>query len=103
MLSAVDGVAPAAETTHNITAARVLAKPFIQVLLHKCVVLQMRIRLTDSINFFHLTGRQLLVRVKAPAPCEQSLSTKYFVNTRDAPMKAMRRIEDCGVGVGDLS
>src|SRR5262249_6412841 len=102
MLSIVETSAASVGTMLRSTAKAVLAKPVIQVLLYEYIVLEVRVCLRDAVDFFHLPGRQLFVRIEAPAAFQQSLPTKNFVNARDAAMKVVHGIEDGGVGVGHL-
>ena len=62
----------------------------------------MRIAGEHAIDLLRLSGAQLLVRIEAPASGEQPLAPQDFVNAGDAPGELVRRIEQRGVGVGQL-
>ena len=66
------------------------------------VVGQMRIAGEHAIDVVHLSGAQLLVRIQAPAPREQTLPAKDLVNSRDAAGELVGRVEQGGVDVGQL-
>src|SRR5579864_3854937 len=53
------GCSPNVQPQNASTTTARLRKPFIQVLLHKVVILQMRVDSTDSVNFGHLTRRKI--------------------------------------------
>src|SRR5690349_13507211 len=59
-------------------------EPLIAIRRHELVVIQMRVGLTDTIDFFALAGAQCLLRVKTPGPGEQSLASQHLVDTRNA-------------------
>src|SRR5215470_5428725 len=89
MLSIVETSAASVGTIPRSTAKAVLAKPVIQVLLYESIVLEVRVCPRDAVDFFHLSGRKLFVRIEAPAAFQQSLPTKNLVNARDAAMKVV--------------
>src|SRR5215813_9962026 len=62
----------------------------------------MRISIAYSIEFSTLSRRKFLLRIEAPASFEQPLSSQDLVNTRDAAVKSICRIENGGVCVGNL-
>ena len=55
--------------------------------------------LHHTVNICHLAGAQVFMRIEAPAPGEQALAAENFVNTRNAPGKLVRGIEQCGVDI----
>src|SRR5579864_5398042 len=63
--------------------ASALAKPVIQVLLYECVILQMRIRSANPVDFFDLAGRKVFVRIETPASFEQPLTPQDLMNSRN--------------------
>src|ERR1700719_539411 len=78
------------------------AKPFIKVLLYKCVILQMRVRLANTIDFRTLPRRKFFVGIKTPTPFEQALAPQNLMNTGNASSKIVNRIEDSCIRVCDL-
>src|SRR5579872_1218132 len=96
------GSEPPAITETNSISGTILAKPFIKVLLYECVILKMRIGTAYPIEFGALTGREFFMRIETPAPFEQPLTPQYLMNTRNASVKTVCRIEDCAIRVRDL-
>src|ERR1043166_1612067 len=101
MLSIV-GSAPEAILDNINPRTKNLSKPLIQVLLDKIVVLQMGIQLANSVNLFNLPGREIFSGIKTPSARQQSLATQSFIDASNAATKIMRRIKDCGIGIGQL-
>ena len=54
----------------NRISSTILSKPFIEVLLYECVILQMRVRLAHAIDFRALARRKFFLGIKTPAPFE---------------------------------
>jgi hypothetical protein len=69
----------------------------------KRIIVQMRISPTHPINFLHLSGGKLFVRIETPTSQQQSLPSQDLVNTREAPGKLMLRIEQGGVRIRNLN
>ena len=72
------------------------------MLLDKSVVLQMWVSFTDSIDFLTLPGREILVRIKAPAALKQALATEDFMNSGNTAAKIVGGIKKRCVGIGQL-
>src|SRR5207249_11378606 len=79
-----------------------LSQPLIQMLTNERIVRQMRIPGPHAIDVLHLSHAQILVRIEAPAAGEQPLTAQDLVNAGNAAGKLVLRIEQCGVGVGQL-
>src|SRR3984957_1516693 len=94
--------AASTETQPSSRTTRVLAKPFIQMLLYEGIILQMRIRLAHAVDFFYLSRREFLMRIKTPASFEQTLAPQNLVNAGNASVKLVYGIEDRRVRVGNL-
>src|SRR5260370_42642446 len=84
------------------TTATALAKPFIQVLLYERVILQVRIRFANPVDFFHLARGEILVQIKTPASFEQPLASQNLMNAGNTSTKLVDGIKDRSVRVGDL-
>ena len=66
------------------------------------VIVQMRIGVMDACDFLRLSRRQRLLWIQTPCSRQKSLPPKNFMQSRDAPCKAMLRIENRRVAVRDL-
>src|SRR6266436_2305930 len=63
----------------------------------------MGISSANAADLFGLAGTQDFRRVQTPGAREQALAAQYFVDAGYAASKAMRRIENRGVGVGQFN
>ena len=72
------------------------------MLADKVIVREMRILRQDAIDFLHLPRTQILMRIEAPAPGEQALTSQDLVDAGDAARELVHRIEQRRVGVGQL-
>src|SRR5579862_546847 len=81
---------------------KTLAKPFIQMLLYKGVVLQLRIESAHPVDFIDLAWGKFLIWIETPSPFEQPLASQDLMNSGNASTKLIGRVEDCGIRVGDL-
>jgi len=68
----------------------------------KVVILQMRVRVADAINFLALTRTELLIRIEAPDSFEQSMPLQDFVDTWDTAGVTIGGVENRGIGIGQL-
>jgi hypothetical protein len=75
----------------------------VEVLAHKHVVVEVRVGGTNTVDFLHLTRREVLPRVKAPAALHEALPPQDLVNAGDTTRELMLRIKEGGVGVSNLS
>ena len=80
-----------------------LAKPFIQMFPYESVILKVRISLANSLDFFNLAGRQILVWIEAPAPCNQPLSSQNLMNPGNTSPKLVGSIKNGCIRVSKLS
>src|SRR5687767_5572633 len=64
------------------------------------VVPPIPVREADAVDFFKLTGRQILVWIETPASGEQPLAVQNLVQPCDASGKPVAGIEECRVGIG---
>src|SRR5437899_2767113 len=76
--------------------------PLVEIFFYEGVVVEMGIGAVDAINLFHLSWGKLFSGTQTPASGEQSLATQYLMNAGDAAVETVRRIEEGGVGIGDL-
>src|ERR1039458_8190400 len=68
-------------------ASKPLPQPLMQMLFDKRIVVQMRVRLADPVDLFHLAGGQILARVQTPAALQQPLAPQDFVDARATAVK----------------
>src|SRR5689334_9665272 len=64
-------------------------EPGIEMFLDEGVVGEMRVEMADAIDFFELAGREIFVRVEAPATFEQALPAQNFVDAGNAAGELM--------------
>src|SRR5579859_1728497 len=81
---------------------RVLAKPFIQVLLYEGIIPQMRIRFAHAVDFFHLARGEFLMGIKTPAAFQQALTPQDLMYARNTSTKLVSGIKYSRVRVGNL-
>ena len=62
----------------------------------------MRIRPKNAVDLRGLAGRQVLPGIEALAAGQEALATQDLVEARDASGKPVARVEERGVGVGEL-
>src|SRR5215472_18626408 len=62
----------------------------------------MGIRIPDTMDLLALSGRKLVARIQAPAPCEQSLLPQNFVNAGYRAAILVLRIKDGCIHISDL-
>src|SRR6266513_1956832 len=79
-----------------------LTEPLIPVLGHKSIIIQVRIRALDALDFFNLTRAERLVRVQTPDAIEQTLAAQHFVNAGDTAGVLIGGVEKSGVGISDF-
>src|SRR5690606_26282172 len=72
-----------------------------QKLAYKIIVCKFRIGLTYPGYFFRLSGRKRLLRIQTPNTFHQALSTEYLVDAGYTAVKAVRRIKDRRIHIGD--
>ena len=70
---------------------------------YESVILKLRISLANPFDFFELPGRQVLLRIKAPAPCNQPLSSQNLMNPGNASAKLVGGIKNRCIRVSKLS
>src|SRR5207253_8351884 len=64
------------------------------------VVDQLRVGGADPIDFLHLAGTELFVRIEAPQALQQSLAAQDFVTAADHAVEVVGDVEDRRVAVG---
>src|SRR2546426_9763868 len=79
-----------------------LTQPEVAILLDEGVVVEMRVGSVNPVDLFLLSGRQSLLRVETPDSFQQSLAPQHFVQTGDAAVESVRRVEKRGIRVRDL-
>ena len=67
------------------------------------IVVQVRVGGIDAVDLLTLARAETFTRVEAPDAFKQSLPPQHLVQARDAAGKVVRRVEEGGVAVGDLS
>ena len=77
-------------------------QPFVSMAGDELVVVEVRIGLINSTDLGKLTETQCLAVIEAPDPLQQALLAQDFVQPGDAAAKAIGRIKDGGIAVGDL-
>src|ERR1051326_8994238 len=71
--------------------------------LDEVIISQMRIAATNPGDFFSLAAAQGFVSVQTPNSLQQTLTAQDLVNSWDAARKAMSRVKDGCVSVGQLN
>ena len=69
---------------------------------HEVVILQSRIGVEYPVDLASLPSRQQLTPVETPGPPHQPLAPQHFVDAAEAAGKAVSRIENGAVGVGQV-
>lgn len=70
---------------------------------HERVVVEVRVSVTDAIDFLCLTRAESFLGIEALDSLEEPLTMEDHVQTRDAAGETMCGIEEGGIGVGDFS
>src|SRR5699024_3194906 len=77
--------------------------PFLQMLLYKCVVVQVGVHGVYPVDLLRLAGAEHLVRVQAPGTGHQALPAQHLVHTGDTAGKIVGGVKKRPVAVGDGS
>ncbi len=65
------------------------------------IIVEVRIRRVDSIDFSQLPGTQAFVFIQTPDAFQQSLTPQHFMQASDTTVKIIRCVEERRVAVGD--
>ena len=76
-----------------------MPEPFLEMLAHELVVVQVRVCAIDTVDLFRLAGAERLVPIETPRIRQQALAAQDLVQARDAATKTVRRIEKRGIGI----
>ena len=78
-------------------------QPCVPIFGDECVVIEMGIGSIHPAYVLLLSRTQTFVLIQTPDTLQQSLPTKHFMKTCNAPMVMVRRIEKGSIAVSDLS
>src|SRR6266536_2877310 len=78
-------------------------QPFITMLGHKPIIVQLGIGAVDPVDFLALAGTERLAWVETADVFKEPLAAEHLVEARDAAGVTARGIEKRGVGVGDFN
>lgn len=77
-------------------------QPLVAMLRDEIVVVQMRIGGMHAVDLLKLARTERFFGVEAPQAFEQALTAQDFMQTSDAAVETVRRVEEGGVAIGHL-
>ena len=76
--------------------------PGFEVFLYEFVIVEMRIKLVDSVDLFTLSGGESFVGIETPDTLHNALTSEDLMNTCDAALESVCGIKECCVAVCNL-